>query len=211
MWHATPQGRSSRCTVRGHILPRGDLDAEQQAVLSDDMDATPVTLCRSNADCVIGASSGVVVVFWRHHTHVEDVDELARAVRSAQRGSEEPVRLVQVVPQSATTPDGRVRAALARMLRGLTGVVSHSVVLYEGEGFRAAMIRSIATSVLSLSSPGFPHRVFGQLPEAAAWMSGGDTALSARHIEEVVERVRTAVGRANAADRRAKEREHALD
>jgi hypothetical protein len=167
------------------------------------MDVTSVTLCRSNTDCVIGAGRGVVVAFWRHDTHVEDVEELARAVRSAQRGAKEPVRLVQVVPQSAVTPDGRVRAALARMLRGLRGVVSHSVVLYEGEGFRAAMIRSIATSVLSLSSPGFPHRVFGKLPEAAAWMSDGGTAPSARHIEDVVERVRTAVARARAPERQS--------
>lgn len=171
------------------------------------MDATPVTLCRSNADCVIGAGPGVVVAFWRHHTRLEDVEELARAVRRAQGSRKEPVLLVQVVPQCAATPDGRVRDALARMLRGLRGAVSHSVVLYEGEGFRAAMIRSIVTSVQSLSSPGFPHRVFGKLPEAAAWMSGGGTAPSARHIEAVVDRVRTAVARANPPERQALERQ----
>jgi hypothetical protein len=170
------------------------------------MDASSVTICQSNADCVIGFAEGVAVALWVHHTNVEDVEELGKAVRRAHRGSSEPVRLVQVVPQTAITPDSRVRSALASMLRGQQGIVSHSVILFEGEGFRAAMIRSIVTSITSLSNPGFPHRVFGRLPEAAAWMCDGNATPSTRRIEDVVQRIRTAVVAAEGHERRAKER-----
>jgi hypothetical protein len=166
-----------------------------------DMDPPSVIVCRSNADCVIAAAEGVAVAFWLCHTNVEDVEELARAVRRAQRGSTQRVKLVQIVPQTATTPDAPARAALARMLRGLQGIVSHSVIVFEGEGFRAAMVRSIVTSIASLSNPGFPHRVFARLPEAAAWMCGGSAALGARQIEAVVQHIRTAIVRVGAAAR----------
>jgi hypothetical protein len=89
------------------------------------------------------------------------------------------------------------------MLRGLQGVVSHSVVVYEGKGFRASMIRSIATSVTSRSHPGFPHRVFGSLADAVRWMCDGRTAQTVREIEEVVQRLRAPA--ALAPERRSKE------
>jgi hypothetical protein len=170
------------------------------------MDATRVTLCRSNTDCAIGVAEGVVVACWLHNTNIEDVEELGRAVRRAQSGPNELVKLVQVVPQTAVTPDARVRSALARMLRGLQGLVSHSAIVFEGHGFRAAMVRSIVTSITSLSNPGFPHRVFAKLPQAAAWMYDDSAVLSARQLEDVAQRVRAAVVRSDVLEQRAKER-----
>jgi hypothetical protein len=158
------------------------------------MDARSVVICRSSSDCVIGFAEGVAVAVWLQRTKLEDVAELGRAVRQARRGANEFVRLVQIVPQTASTPDGRVRAALATLLRGLRGIVSHSVILFEAEGFRAAMIRSIVTSITALSNPGFPHRVFSNLPDAAAWMCDGHSAPTARQIEEIARRVRAAAG-----------------
>jgi hypothetical protein len=170
------------------------------------MDAGSVTIARSNADCIIGFAEGVAVAVWLHHTNIEDVAELGRTVRRAHHGSRDSVRVVQVVTQTATTPDARVRAALASLLRGAKGIVSHSVILYEGEGFRAAVVRSIVTSIASLLNPGFPHRVFGRLPDAAAWMSGGDASPNARQIEEVVQRVRAAIVGSDGPTRGATER-----
>jgi hypothetical protein len=42
-------------------------------------------------------------------------------------------------------------------------------------------------------NPDFPRRVFGKLPDAAAWMCDGDATPIARQIEEAVRCVRTAV------------------
>lgn len=175
------------------------------------MDATRVTLCRCNADCAIGAVEGLAVAVWLCHTNVEDLQELGRAVRRAQRAPNELVRLIQVVPQTALSPDARIRSEVARMLRGLQGIVSHSAIVFEGHGFRAAMVRSVVTSITSLSNPGFPHRVFAKLPQAAAWMCDGSASLGARQLEEVVQHVRNSVVRTDGSEQQAKERSAAAN
>lgn len=160
------------------------------------MEPKQLTVVRSNADCIIGAAEGVAVAVWVQHTLVEDVAALGDAARRAVRGPRQPVKLVQIVSATAITPDGAARAALARMLRGLQGTVSHSAIVHEAEGFRAAMVRSIVTGIAALSNPGFPHRVFARLLEATAWMCDDGAALGprtfeAQHIEAVVERLRS--------------------
>jgi hypothetical protein len=171
----------------------------------------PLTICRSNADCVIGVADGIAVALWVYATKPADVTALTDAARSARSASGATVKLVQIVPETALTPDGRARDALAHMLRGLKGIVSHSAIVHEAEGFRAALIRSIVTGVVSLSNPGFPHRVFAKLPEAAAWLCTPNTALDpqrgdAQQIEMIVDRIRMGTGGAQILERRAKER-----
>jgi len=167
------------------------------------MDSNPLTVCRSNADCVIGAADGVAVALWVHQTRPEDVAALAEAAGRARRGPHRWVKLIQIVPDTAITPDAHARTALARMLRGLLGVVSHSVIVHEADGFRAAMVRSIVTGVAALSNPGFPHRVFARLPDAIEWMCEGATvpgarSLEMRQIEATVRQLRTGAARGGA-------------
>jgi hypothetical protein len=152
-----------------------------------------VTICRTNADHLIGFADGLAIAFWRYHTNAEDVPELANAARRAQAACGRPVGLIQVVPASAITPDGPARAALAGMLRQLDGVVSSSAIVHEAEGFRAAMIRSIVTGLATISKPNFPHRVFGKVGEAAVWMSQSDRSASAERIARTVFQLRSAL------------------
>lgn len=169
------------------------------------MDANEVTICRTNSDCVFGFARGVAVAFWRFHTNAQDVLELEATASQARKASGQPVALIQVVPASAITPDAEARAALARMLRNLYGSVSHSAIVHEAEGFRAAMIRSIVTGVAALSNPGFPHRVFGRLPEAVAWISQENPRLGARKLTMTVARVRAAIPSAKSIEHLATE------
>lgn len=183
------------------------------------MEPNPLIITQSNADCVIGAAEGVAVAVWMLHTHARDVPALAEAAHVAQRGAPGRVKLIQMVPETAITPDGQARAALSRLLRGLLGVVSHSAILHEAEGFRAAMVRSIVTGIASLSNPGFPHRVFARLPEAAAWMCHDGArprpldgpALDAAHLESVVQRVRASGSGGASPLRLARERAPGLE
>jgi hypothetical protein len=154
------------------------------------MEARAVTICRANSDYVVGFSRGVAIAFWRFHTKAEYVSELEATALRAHKACGERIALMQVVAGSAITPDGRARGALAQMLRSLNGIVSHSAIVHEAEGFRAAMIRSIVTGVAALSNPGFPHRVFAEVPEAAGWMSEGNERLNIVHIVSSVDRLR---------------------
>jgi hypothetical protein len=156
-----------------------------------DMRADQVTVCRMNSDHVVGITDGLAVAFWRYHTNAVDVPELAAAARRAQQACGKRVALIQVVPESAITPDGPARAALAKMLRELDGVVSSSAIVHEAEGFRAAMIRSIVTGLATLSQPAFPHRVFARVGEAAAWMSTIGGVARPERIAQAVSQVRS--------------------
>jgi hypothetical protein len=160
------------------------------------MEPGQVTICRSNADCVVAFGNGIAVACWRYHTQVLDIHELAAAARRAHEASGAPIGMIQLVAASAITPDGQARSAIAHMLQSLHGVVSHSAIVHEAEGFRAAMIRSIVTGLAAISNPGFPHRVFAKLPDAAAWMAADSRRLSALQIVSTATRARSATPKA---------------
>ncbi|MEO8180754.1 MAG: hypothetical protein ABI895_18120 [Deltaproteobacteria bacterium] len=157
------------------------------------MQPTQVTVCRSNSDYVVGFTNGLAIAFWRHETLAEYVGELQATAVRARKACGQPIALIQVVPPGSITPDGRARAALVQMLRELKNVVSYSAIVHEAEGFRAAMIRSIVTGVAALSNPGFPHRVFAKLPEAAGWIGENHALLSPELISSAVAKVRAAI------------------
>ena len=157
------------------------------------MEANQVTICRGNSDYVVGFSRGLAVAYWRYHTKAEYVPELEATALRAHKAFGGSIALMQIVAGSAITPDGRARGALVQMLRSLNGFVSHSAIVHEAEGFRAAMIRSIVTGVAALSNPGFPHRVFAEVPEAANWMSQSHERLTAVHIVSTADRIRGSI------------------
>jgi hypothetical protein len=159
------------------------------------MKAHEVTICRTSPDYAVGYAAGVAVAVWRYHTNAQDIPELASAARRAYAACGQPIGLIQIVSATAITPDGPARAALARMLRELSGVVASSALVHEAEGFRAAMIRSIVTGLTAMSSPGYPHRVFAGLRDAAAWMSESNARAPAKQIEHGVGQIRAAAFR----------------
>ena len=158
-----------------------------------------VAVCANTPDHVVGFGEGLAVVVWRHQTDAGDVSGMETAARRAHQAAKHQVGLIQVVAPSAIAPDGPARAALAVALRQLGGIVSHSAIVHEAVGFRAAMIRSIVTGIATLSNPGYPHRVFATVREAADWMSRGNERLDAQRIVSVVARVRAEIPGAGVA------------
>ena len=156
------------------------------------MEAEHVIICQVNPDCVIGFVPGLAVALWRHHTHPESVQQLEVAARQAYKASKQPIGLVQIAPGTALAPDARARTALVRMLQALNGTVGCSALVHEAEGFRAALIRSIVTGLAALSNPGYPHRVFTTVGEAAAWMGNHQQGLIPARVRRVVAEVREA-------------------
>lgn len=164
------------------------------------MGAIQVALCENDEDHVVGFGEGLAVVLWRLRTDAGVVPGVEAAARRAHADARHQVGLIQVVAPAAIAPDGAARAALVRALRQLDGVVSHSAIVHEAEGFRAAMIRSIVTGIATLSNPGYPHRVFATVLEAADWMSRGNERLNAQRIASVVARVRAVLPAASDHD-----------
>jgi hypothetical protein len=91
--------------------------------------------------------------------------ELERLARGASAG----LGLIVIIEPSATSPPGDERkrfAAINREVAGLKGVA----VVFEGSGFKASAVRSVAAAIAFLSRSPIPHKVFSTIEEAVRWM-----------------------------------------
>ncbi len=130
-----------------------------------------------------------LVVLWEAETRARAVAELAARLPAlaAESGS---LALLQVIGDHALPPDGAARAALAALLKAN----DTRLVVFEGTGFRASVIRSVVIGISMLSRPKFPHTVFASTTAGVEWLSNqlGD---SPRHVADdrrlAIDRLRT--------------------
>ncbi len=95
--------------------------------------------------------------------------------------------MVTVVEAAAEMPDAGARDELARLFRSLSTSVICSALVFEGDGFRAATVRALTTTINLVARQPFPHKVFATVGDAAKWM-GTFAALKAS-AERVVDHV----------------------
>ena len=74
---------------------------------------------------------------------------------------------IETVPAT----DAEVRAALDSMAPVVAPYYAAVACLYEGEGFRAAMIRGVIASFQLLGRAKYPQKVFSSPDECAAWLA----------------------------------------
>ncbi|HKU40249.1 MAG TPA: hypothetical protein VJR89_18945 [Polyangiales bacterium] len=68
-------------------------------------------------------------------------------------------------------PDARVRKVLDGMVPRLAPYYCCVAAVFEGDGFRGAMIRGLLTGFQLLGRLKYPHSVFGTVSECAQWIS----------------------------------------
>lgn len=78
--------------------------------------------------------------------------------------------MVTVVEAAADMPDSAARDELARLFRSLSASVVCSALIFEGDGFKAATVRALTTTINLVARQPFPHRVFATVADAAKWM-----------------------------------------
>ena len=110
------------------------------------------------------------------------LDELQ--LRTAEDGSGE---LHGIVPSAAA------RAELARTFEILGDTIACSALVFEGDGFRAAAVRAIATTISQVSRSPFPHRVFSSIEKAGEWMETYSIGISSSQLVRDVGHVRNAM------------------
>jgi hypothetical protein len=94
----------------------------------------------------------------------------------------EPLLLFTVIEDKAPLPSLEARVELAAYLKRCNGKLERSVLVFEGEGFRAASVRAVVAGVSLFSRPAYPHRVFGNVSEAARFLAGGKSGSPAPHM-----------------------------
>lgn len=122
-----------------------------------------------DSDHIVAVRNHLVISIWRGETTGPAVRELNTIIQDAAKRAIRGVGLVQVVEASASLPDGAGRHELGVMLSASRNCVKSSAVIYEGDGLKAAAVRCTVTTLTLVAKPPFPHKIFGDLQEAAIW------------------------------------------
>jgi hypothetical protein len=90
-------------------------------------------------------------------------------------------------------PTAAARRAMAEVLQLYGNDIGAAAIAYEGDGFKATIVRSVITAINIAGSARFPNRVFSETSAAIDWLSGklgGD--LSQAMLRSGVNRLRDA-------------------
>ena len=131
----------------------------------------PRVLCSDESHCT-GTWGRFFMVVWKGSTTVEAARAIQYGLRDFAAGhGGQRVVLITVVEASAPLPNADARTALSNILRFCADDVLCSGVAMEGDGFRAAAVRGVATGLSLVARQPFPHQVFASVGQAAAWVT----------------------------------------
>ncbi|MEY4550344.1 MAG: hypothetical protein RL685_6539 [Pseudomonadota bacterium] len=149
----------------------------------------------ATGDVVLAAWERVLLAVFIGKTTVQAVRRSAQVVTELYAAQQRPVLVLTVVEEHAIMPSLDVRMELVACLKRFNGLVERSAVVFEGEGFRAATVRSIVAGVSLFSRPDYPHRVFASVGAAARFLGNGNQESLAPHrVIRMVQEARRAQG-----------------
>ncbi len=119
----------------------------------------------------VGAHDRVIVWLWHVAPNDAALASVKRLVGTLARKYPEGVGVLHLLPN----PDGKIpsddqRKKIAQLRRDCDYAVRASAIVFEGDGIRSAIIRSIATAVMLASGSKRPLTVFGDAKTAASWL-----------------------------------------
>lgn len=157
----------------------------------------PLRVLYCDSDVAVGGGGDLFVVVWRDRTTCEGLADMERVFRRFCRNRTRELALVTIVEADAKAPDPEAREALAQLMRSADSHVMISAIVYEETGFVAAAFRGVVTGLSLLARHTFTHRMWKDLPTAAAWIEGEQTRIGkhfcAADIVTVVEHFRRQV------------------
>lgn len=119
----------------------------------------------------VAAQDRVVVWLWHVAPNDAALASVKRLVATLARRYPEGVGVLHLMPN----PDGKIpndeqRKKIAQLRKDCDYAVRASAIVFEGDGIRSAIIRSIATAVMLASGSKRPLTVFGDAKTATAWL-----------------------------------------
>ena len=174
--------------------PRGVVDSSSAPCFPSALSPAP-RLLGADRHHRIGTWGPVFFVLWKGETEPSTADRIQESLRAFVPTLEgRRAALFTVVAKEAPMPSSEARTALSNILRQGADAVLASAVVMEGDGFRASMVRSVATGLALVARQPFPHRVFAATEDAAAWidlrLGGSAPRASAAEILMALEELR---------------------
>jgi len=139
----------------------------------------------------------VIIQVWRFATTREaiaDLELISRAFIAEQRTRK--ICSVSIVEHTSPPPGELVRGHLSRFYRELAPSVHEAVIVPEGGGFRAAMVRGVGVALSTLAPRSLSFK-FADSVRSAADVVGphlSPTAGGAMALEAAIEEARTLAG-----------------
>jgi hypothetical protein len=127
-------------------------------------------LLGADPDYALATWGSLFIIVWRVYTPVEAVREVRRQANRYAAERRGQLGFLTFVEPGAPTPSSAARAELASLLREASPFTRASAVVYEGDGFQAAAVRSVVTGLALLARQKFPHKIFGKTIDASTWM-----------------------------------------
>lgn len=140
----------------------------------------------------------LTVAIWRGEATAVTVRRAHDALRKVIQTHPGEAISVNVAEEPAPIPRDEAREAFARMLRSSSEGLLCAAVVGEGDSFALSVVRTVVAGLMLLVRPGAPLKVFGTVPEAAAWIASQRPPRSkftyrAPDIEEAIEASRRMV------------------
>lgn len=148
-----------------------------------------------DADHCVATWDRVLIQVWRGPVTIDALHNLERVTRAfvAENGAK--IAIVSVIERSSPPPGDEVRKDMSRYYRDLVPHVTHAVVVPEGGGFRAAIVRGVGVALSTFSPKALPFKFIDSIRSAcvviAPDLSPG--AGGASELEAVIEKVRAKV------------------
>ncbi len=144
-----------------------------------------------SSETTVATFGEVLIAHFRGPTRASCVECLDKAF--AGLAAKHPrVVFLGVVEAESPPPDDEARKALAGFFQRVGEQLSCVLVTYRGEGFRASMVRTVASVILNLMiRASFPRHTVRSLDEAAAlgkkYSSGLDPAALLQALDELAQ------------------------
>jgi hypothetical protein len=104
----------------------------------------------------------LAVAIWRLDATRTSVAEMSSIVRSLMVAQAAPCAFLGIVEPTSPPPDEKARAELAKFSREVVTKLGVAVMVGEGGGFRASLVRAVGVTLTTL----MPHRVPFKFPSS---------------------------------------------
>jgi len=129
------------------------------------------TILHSDPDLSVATLEHSLVCVWHGDTTTSGVSRITRELNMFSASHPRGFGLITLVEAKASMPETAERNAIAELLRSFGEKIAASALIFEGEGFRAAAVRSVVAGLNLLARQPYPHKVFGTSEEASNWLA----------------------------------------
>ncbi|MGH7283164.1 MAG: hypothetical protein ACRELY_16685 [Polyangiaceae bacterium] len=144
-------------------------------------------------DHVLATWKNFAIVIWRHDTSLAAIENARKMSEELIQKHAEGINWFTVIEENATMPSQEARTKINEVMNRGGKNTLRSALIFEGTGFRAAATRSVVTGISFVSPLPFPHKIFGTVNTACAWLAGATKDTDPTALANAIEDARTSL------------------